>query len=336
MNLIRFGFLIVFGLSLSITVFGQKFPSTIDTNYVYELPFYTSKSVFIIQGYNGRYSHKGDYALDFRLKKGSLICAAREGVVIKVEDQFTKGGTNKKYLSQGNHIIIKHSDETYAAYWHLGHKGVVVKVGDTIQKGEIIGLSGNTGYSSWPHLHFDVYYFSNGKEVTIPTKFETSKGIKQLKVYRRYRKPKPPKEKKEKITIPKNFNKLEYHFQDASVPPEYHRSYSWIITETTIRYVSNSYGTILKDTTQSISLEKWEQCKSAFLNCGIKNKNEVNLEKGCTGGTSITITTWLNEKENFSGFASKCGGETEGNLTGDTEKFLTIIKEGINPNFYLH
>lgn len=323
-------------LFLNFIIVGQSESSSIDTNYVYNLPINSSKKVLIIQGYNGKYSHKGDYALDFRLKKGSIVCAAREGVVYKVEDQFSKGGPNKKYLSKGNHIIIKHSDGTYAAYWHLGPKGVVVKVGESVQKGDIIGFSGNTGYSSWPHLHFDVYYFSNGKQVTIPTKFETHKGIKQLKVYRRYKKPTLIINQNDKNTIPKNFNKIEYHFQDASVPPEYHKSYSWIITESSIRYVANSYGTVLKDTTQQISIEKWEQCKTAFLNCGIKNKKEVTHEKGCTGGTSITIKTWLNEKENFSGFASKCGGEIEGNLTGDTEKFLSKIKEGIDPTFYFH
>ena len=317
-------------------MYSQDTSSSIDTNYIYGLPIYSSKKVRIIQGYNGKYSHKGDYALDFRLRKGSIVCAARKGIIYKVEDQFTKGGPKKKYLSKGNYIIIKHSDGTYAAYWHLGPKGVVVKVGESVLKGDIIGFSGNTGYSSWPHLHFDVYYFSNGKQITIPTKFETHKGIKQLKVYRRYKKPISTIDKTEKNTIPKNFNKIEYHFQDASVPPVYHRSYSWIITESTIRYVANSYGTILKDTTQQISLEKWEQCKTAFLNCGIKNKKESEFNVGCTGGTSITLRTWLNEKENFSGTASKCGGEIDGNLTGDTEKFLSKIKEGIDPTFYFH
>ena len=329
-----FYFLSLF-LILDFSLISQDNTSTIDTNYIYGLPIISSKKVRIIQGYNGKYSHKGSYALDFRLKKGSIVCAAREGIIYKVEDQFTKGGPKKKYLSQGNYIIIKHSDGTYAAYWHLGHKGVVVKVGDSVQKGDIIGFSGNTGYSSWPHLHFDVYYFSNGKQITVPTKFETHKGIKQLKVYRRYKKPILEVKQNEKSNIPKNFNKIEYHFQDASVPPEYHRSYSWIITETSIRYISDSYGRILKDTTQQISLEKWEQCKTAFLNCGIKNKKESELNVGCTGGTSITLRTWFNEKENFTGTASKCGGQVAGNLTGDTEKFLSIIKEGIHPTFYL-
>lgn len=330
-----FYFLSLF-LILDFSLISQDNTSTIERNYIYGLPINSSKKVRIIQGYNGKYSHKGSYALDFRLKKGSIVCAAREGIIFKVEDQFTKGGPKKRYLSKGNYIIIKHSDGTYAAYWHLGHKGVVVKVGDSVQKGDIIGFSGNTGYSSWPHLHFDVYYFSNGKQITVPTKFETHKGIKQLKIYRRYKKPNLEVKQNEKSNIPKNFNKIEYHFQDASVPPEYHRSYSWIITETSIHYISDSYGRILKDTTQQISLEKWEKCKTAFLNCGIKNVKRKEIEKGCTGGTSVSIYTWLDNTENFSGTISKCGGENEGNLTGDTDKFLQIIQEGIHPTFYLH
>lgn len=334
--MLRVIFSLVYFAFLASTSFSQNGSLGIDTSYQYGLPFNSSKKVLIIQGYNGKYSHKGDFSLDFRLKKGSIVCAAREGIVHKVEDQFKKGGPQKKYLSKGNYIIIKHSDGTYAAYWHLGHKGVVVKAGDSVQKGDIIGFSGNTGYSSWPHLHFDVYYFSNGKQVTIPTKFVTDKGVKQLKVYRKYGHPKVDQIIEETIQLPKNINKIEYHFQDASVPPQYHRSYSWIITETSIRYVLDSYGTILKDTTQQISLEKWEKCKTAFINCGIKNKKNQEVELGCTGGTSVRIRTWLNDKENFSGNAYKCGGKIEGDLTGDTQKFLEKIKEGIDPTFYFH
>lgn len=160
--------------------------------------------------------------------------------------------------------------------------------------------------------------------------------MKELKVYHKYKKPNPVIEQKEINSIPKNIDKIEYRFRDASVPPEYHRSYSWIITETSIRYISDSYGTILKDTMQQISLEKWEQCKTAFLTCGIKNVKKKEIEQGCTGGTSVSIQTWLNETENFSGTIYRCGGSTEGNLAGDTEKFLNTIKEGIDPSFYLH
>jgi murein DD-endopeptidase MepM/ murein hydrolase activator NlpD len=321
---------IFFLLSLNaFSLLSQRYPKNIDTNYVYDLPFAPGEKSMVMQGYNGSYSHQGQFALDFKAKKGTPVHAAREGIVYKTESSNVKGGPKKKFLRLGNHIVIKHSDGTFAAYWHLLYEGALVKVGDIIAKGQLIGLSGNTGYSSWAHLHFDVYYYSEGKQVTIPTLFKTSQGIKKLKVYRSYRKP-----IESQSAISKNIDKIEYHFQDASVPPLHHRSYTWIITETDLRFTVNSYGTILKDTTIAISAIKWEQCKTAFLNCGIKNQKNIETNQGCTGGTSITIQTWLNEKENFSGTASKCGGKTEGNLSGNAEKFLSIIKEGVDPLVY--
>lgn len=312
----------------------QKNLLSIDTNYLYSLPCDDSKKVMVIQGYNGKYSHKGDFALDFRMKKGSKVHAARDGIVFETVGEFQKGGPKKKYLSKGNHIIIKHKDGTFASYWHLSYKGIFVKTGDTIQRGQLIGLSGNTGYSSWPHLHFDVYYFRYGQQVTIPTKFETSKGIKQLKVYRKYCKPKPNHGNTDKLQLPKNIDKIEYRFQDASVPPEYHRSYTWIIKQGKIQYILDSYGTILKDTTIEISDFKWEQCKTAFLKCGIKNQKSTESNQGCSGGTRVTIRTWLNGKEIFLGSKYICGGRTEGNLAGDTDKFLLNIEMGIDPEVF--
>lgn len=304
---------------------------SIDTNYIYSIPLEPGKKAIVMQGYNGKYSHQGNYALDFKAKKGTPIYAAREGIVYKTEDSNIKGGPKKKFLSFGNHIIIKHFDGTYASYWHLMYKGVKVNVGDTISKGQFIGFSGNTGYSSWAHLHFDVYYFSKGKQQTIPTLFETTKGIIKLKVYHSYTKP-----KENTISIPRNIDQIEYRYQDASVPPEHHRSYTWKIKQGKAQYIVESYGTIIKDTTIEISDLKWEQCKTAFLNCGIKNQQESDNNQGCTGGTAITIKTWLNGKETFSGTSYSCGGKKTGNLIGDTDHFLLNIEMGIDPSIFKH
>jgi hypothetical protein len=97
-----------------------------------------------------------------------------------------------------------------------------------------------------------------------------------------------------------------------------------------------SYGTILKDTTIEISDLKWEQCKTAFLNCGIKNQQESDNNLGCTGGTAISIITWLNGKETFSGTSYSCGGKKTGNLIGDTDNFLLNIEMGIDPSIFKH
>ncbi|HYX31174.1 MAG TPA: hemopexin repeat-containing protein [Pyrinomonadaceae bacterium] len=60
------------------------------------------------------------------------------------------------YLGVGNYIVIDHGDGTFATYWHLGRHGVRVKVGDKVERGDWIAVSGNTGNSSQPHFHFDV------------------------------------------------------------------------------------------------------------------------------------------------------------------------------------
>ena len=166
----------------------QDIPSTVQSNYIYGLPTDIGNFFFISQGYKGWFSHKKQYALDFKLKEGSLVFAAREGIVFKVAAHNTEGGMSKKYLSKGNYIIIRHLDGTYAAYWHLKHNGVSVEIGQEVSRGDKIGESGNTGYSTSAHLHFEVYYFNEkGNQVTFPTVFQTSKGTKKLRAYRFYR-----------------------------------------------------------------------------------------------------------------------------------------------------
>lgn len=66
-----------------------------------------------------------------------------------------KGDLQPGNISDGNHISIRHADGSVAYYGHLLN-GTMLNVGDTIRKGQVIGLSGNTGYSAFPHLHFEV------------------------------------------------------------------------------------------------------------------------------------------------------------------------------------
>ncbi|TGL77309.1 M23 family metallopeptidase [Leptospira yasudae] len=146
---------------------------------VYRLPFETASRVG--QGYNGKSTHAGElpYAIDFSLPEGSLILAAREGLVIAAEDKFRSGGTTSYFKDKANYIRILHKDGSIAEYGHLRYKGVLVPIGKIVQSGEKIGLSGNTGFSSAPHLHFHVLRPTmsfQGLE-TFPTNFETDEGI---------------------------------------------------------------------------------------------------------------------------------------------------------------
>ncbi len=153
-----------------------------DSSYIYSMPFQKGEKIFLIQAYDSKFSHKGEMALDFKVKTGTTICAAREGIVISARKDSDKGGLKPENLSDGNYISILHDDGSTAYYWHLEKNGVLINIGDRVQKGQVIGRSGNTGYSAFPHLHFEVQgYNSAGNSTQIPTRFQTSKGVKYLR-----------------------------------------------------------------------------------------------------------------------------------------------------------
>src|SRR3954447_24625539 len=56
-------------------------------NFVYALPYEKGKSYLLVQAYQSKlFSHKGEYALDFKMKKGDKICAARSGIVVEIKE----------------------------------------------------------------------------------------------------------------------------------------------------------------------------------------------------------------------------------------------------------
>lgn len=159
-----------------------------DSSYIYLLPFENRKKVFLIQAYESSFSHKGERALDFKVKKGTKICAARAGVVTAMREDSNKGGLKPENLSDGNYITIRHDDGSVAYYWHLKKDGVMVNVGDTVKAGQFIGLSGNTGYSAFPHLHFEVQGSdASGRYKQLATRFYTNKGVLYLRPGKFYR-----------------------------------------------------------------------------------------------------------------------------------------------------
>lgn len=159
------------------TLVGDLTVTSYDKDYVYELPFKKGETFEVYQGYNGTFSHQNENALDFIMPEGTEIVAAREGKVIGVVQHNKSGCPTIKCADMGNYIKILHSDGTIADYYHLKYNGANVKLGKEIQKGEIIGLSGNTGWSNGPHLHFVCYLPSDSPDEkwrkTIKTLFKT-------------------------------------------------------------------------------------------------------------------------------------------------------------------
>ena len=116
--------------------------------------------VLLLQGYNGTFSHDHDfsrYAIDFALPEGDSLYAATSGVVIEAVEGFRYGGNDSRWLDYGNKILIYDAESNrFFLYSHLIYNGSFVEIGDSVTAGQLIGLSGNTGFSSRPHLHFNV------------------------------------------------------------------------------------------------------------------------------------------------------------------------------------
>ncbi len=144
-----------------------------DLNYVYFIPFEEGTSHMINQGYNGRISHQGwiRYSLDFGMFIGTPVCAARDGIVVDVKQDSGFGGRRFRYMNMANYITVYHNDGTFSEYVHLMKNGSLLKVGDMVKKGQIIGYSGNTGFTTGPHLHFMAFKAVTMGRETMPTLF---------------------------------------------------------------------------------------------------------------------------------------------------------------------
>jgi murein DD-endopeptidase MepM/ murein hydrolase activator NlpD len=150
---------------------------THDDKYVYHLPYRPGEAFPVSQGFHGKYSHTGgdSYSIDFKMPEGTPVLAAREGVVVGVKDDSDTGGSDKKFEWDANYVLIKHSDGTLGHYVHLQKDGAKVKIGQTVATGDVIALSGNTGHSTGPHLHFAVFRAQSGKQrETVPIKYRVA------------------------------------------------------------------------------------------------------------------------------------------------------------------
>jgi murein DD-endopeptidase MepM/ murein hydrolase activator NlpD len=134
-------------------------PAARPRDVAYQLPL-VQRDFRIDQGFGGSFSHndaQNRYAVDFAANVGTPVVAAREGVVMQVESDFEKASLNReKYGGRANFIRILHDDGTMALYAHLRSEGALVRVGQHVRQGQQIGLSGNTGFTTGPHLHFAV------------------------------------------------------------------------------------------------------------------------------------------------------------------------------------
>jgi len=147
---------------------------------LYRVPFGDGESFGIAQAFGGKASH-GDkqnyYAVDIVMPVGTPVLAARDGVVMTVDNDFFGAGLDMaRYGDRANNIRIVHDDGTMAVYAHLELESAHVQVGDRVRAGQLLALSGDTGYTSGPHLHFCVQVNANMALISVPFQFTGASG----------------------------------------------------------------------------------------------------------------------------------------------------------------
>jgi len=151
-----------------------------DDHHSYRLPYGSGVSYPVLQGYGSRLSHQGPefFTVDFDMPEGTPVHAAREGFVALVEEAYSEGCWAERCGRLANYVVILHADGTTGEYFHLQPDGVLVSPGEHVAAGQLIAFSGNTGYTTTPHLHFGVYGArARGRTQSIGVQFRTRGGL---------------------------------------------------------------------------------------------------------------------------------------------------------------
>jgi murein DD-endopeptidase MepM/ murein hydrolase activator NlpD len=154
-------------------------PNAHPRDVLYQLPL-RQAGQHVDQGFGGSFSHtdpQNFYAIDFSADIGTPVVAARDGVVMQVESDFDKAGLDlEKFGGRANYVRILHDDGTMGLYAHLQEDGVLVRVGQRVRAGQEIGRSGNTGFTTGPHLHFAVQVNRGMRLESIPFRMRGPQG----------------------------------------------------------------------------------------------------------------------------------------------------------------
>jgi Peptidase family M23/Domain of unknown function (DUF4124) len=149
----------------------------------YRLPYALARSFHVSQAAPDQITHldaASAYAIDFVMPVGTPIYAARGGTVIDVASDFFGAGLDPATDGpRANIVRILHDDGTMALYAHLNWNSIRVEPGQDVERGEYLADSGNTGFSTGPHLHFVVQVNDHGAIVSVPVEFAGPGGAAQ-------------------------------------------------------------------------------------------------------------------------------------------------------------
>ncbi len=146
----------------------------------YRLPFALATTYPVSQAFPDTITHtdpSSTYAIDFVMPIGTGVYAARSGVVIEVASDFFEAGLDPNVNGpRANMVRVLHDDGTMSLYAHLSWNSIRVVPGQRVARGEYLADSGNTGFTTGPHLHFVVQRNSGGRIVSVPVEFAGAGG----------------------------------------------------------------------------------------------------------------------------------------------------------------
>ncbi len=146
----------------------------------YRAPFALANRFMVSQAFPIGVTHNtvdSYYAVDIAMPIGTDVYAAREGTVVEVASTNFRAGPDPKVEgASANLVRILHDDGTFAVYAHLNWNTIRVQPGDKVKRGEYIADSGNTGFSTGPHLHFVVLRNIGMRLESLPLFFEGTNG----------------------------------------------------------------------------------------------------------------------------------------------------------------
>lgn len=155
-----------------------------DDSVLYRVPYAVGTQHRVTQAYPEATTHGSMdslHAVDFEMPVGTDVIAARDGVVFDVVSTNFRGGTNpNRFGSLTNVVRILHDDGTFAVYAHLNWNTIRVRPGDRVRAGQYIADSGNTGFTSGPHLHFAVQCNAGRRVESLPVAFRGMDGVRVL------------------------------------------------------------------------------------------------------------------------------------------------------------
>ncbi|MCH8150690.1 MAG: M23 family metallopeptidase, partial [Planctomycetes bacterium] len=123
----------------------------------FQLPWPAGERYSVSQGHGGFATHMASFGWDFPMPVGTPVLSGTAGVVVDLRDRVA--GSSEDDLGESppeNFVAIDHGGGLKSIYVHLDFQGVVVSIGQRVTTGQVIGNSGNTGFSTAPHLHYEV------------------------------------------------------------------------------------------------------------------------------------------------------------------------------------